>query len=52
MSDRQLRTQHAEVVGRNREQRLATMAEAQRQADQRRERTTARQAARDAADEM
>jgi hypothetical protein len=36
MSDRQLRTQHAEVVDRNRQQRLATQAEAQRLADARR----------------
>ncbi|GAA0469487.1 hypothetical protein Aca07nite_27780 [Actinoplanes capillaceus] len=52
MSDRQLRTQHADVVARNREQRLATMAEAQRQADQRRERAASLQAGRDAGDEM
>jgi hypothetical protein len=36
MSQRQLDTQHAEVIDRNRRQRLATQAEAQRLADARR----------------
>ena len=36
MSQQQLDTQHAEVIDRNRQQRLATQAEAQRLADQRR----------------
>lgn len=36
MSDRHLNAQHTEVRNRNREQRLATTAEAQRLADQRR----------------
>ncbi|GAB1695154.1 hypothetical protein [Krasilnikovia sp. M28-CT-15] len=35
MSDRQLRTQHDEVIGRNQAARLATMAEARRQAEAR-----------------
>ncbi|MEU4241891.1 hypothetical protein [Actinoplanes sp. NPDC026619] len=48
MSDRHLNAQHDEVRNRNREQRLATMAEAQRLADQRR----ARRAERSDADEM
>ena len=48
MSDRHLNTQHDEIRARNREQRLATMAEAQRLADQRR----ALRAEHDATDEM
>ncbi|MFI7547256.1 hypothetical protein [Actinoplanes sp. NPDC049599] len=42
MSQRQLDTQRAEVIDRNRQQRLATQAEAQRLADARR---TAQEAA-------
>jgi len=41
MSDQQLRNQHDETVARNRTARLATMAEAQRLADQRRARQAA-----------
>lgn len=44
MSQRQLDTQHAEVIDLNRTQRLATQAEAQRLADARREAQTAKQA--------
>jgi hypothetical protein len=40
MSDRQLQDQHNDTVSRNREQRLATMREAQRLADQRRQQTS------------
>ena len=49
MSDRHLNAQHDEVRARNREQRLATMAEAQRLADERRA-GVFRRAQRDAAD--
>ena len=41
MSQQQLDTQHAEVVERNRQARLATQAEAQRLADARRAAQTA-----------
>ncbi|ROP30947.1 hypothetical protein [Couchioplanes caeruleus] len=51
MSERHLHIQHAEVIDRNRRQRLATQVEAQRQADQRRE-AQARRAQRDDADEF
>ncbi|GAA3962892.1 hypothetical protein [Actinoplanes auranticolor] len=45
MSQQQLDTQRAEVIDRNRTQRLATQAEAQRLADARRAAQAARQAA-------
>ena len=44
MSQQQLDTQRAEVVDRNRQQRLATQAEAQRLADARRTAQDAREA--------
>lgn len=44
MSDQQLRIQHDETVARNREHRLATMQEAQRLADQRRNQQTTTEA--------
>ena len=44
MSQTQLDTQHAEVIDRNRQQRLATQAEAQRLADTRRAAQDARRA--------
>ncbi|GIF02350.1 hypothetical protein [Paractinoplanes rishiriensis] len=52
MSDRHLNAQHAEVIDRNRAQRLSTMAEAQRLADARRAHAAVRQAERDDTDEM
>jgi hypothetical protein len=44
MSQQQLDTQHAEVIDRNRQQRLATQAEAQRLTDARRAAQAAQQA--------
>ncbi|MEV4762559.1 hypothetical protein AB0J89_07970 [Micromonospora chokoriensis] len=46
MSDRQLREHHDRIVARNREARLAQMAEAQRQADERNRARDAKQGTR------
>ncbi|MBX7269634.1 hypothetical protein KIF24_28900 [Micromonospora sp. Llam7] len=45
ISDHQYREQHERIVARNREQRLAQMAEAQRQADERNAREAAKRQA-------